>query len=338
MHQRRVQPGRALRAERGDQPGLRLAGDRRLGEDDDRGPCAGNAMLVLRPIGARKRRRVGTEKIGEPEPPHQRDRAPCAAPLPAAGRRGNRPGKAERRRDALQGARERDVFHERLPGKTARGIEGLARGEDRLVAGGDPGQARTPVHHETDEGEEPRRARDAHIEAAPAAAPPQGLAAPRSRRESGSAQSACRKRRTSPVAARAPAFICAARPRCEAITLSASGAASAARVVAAAAIDDDHLDTALAHGGQPRERRGDAGRFVQRGNDDGEALHPDIVNAGWRGATRSRRRSGSSRTRGTRPRASVRARVPGPPACRRAGRRTLAIACLTDVRSPCGPW
>lgn len=48
--------------------------------------------------------------------------------------------------EAAQAARDVDVFHQRLVGESADGVEGIAAHEDRLVAGRDAGEARAQVH------------------------------------------------------------------------------------------------------------------------------------------------------------------------------------------------
>ena len=94
------------------------------------------------------------------------------------------------------------------------------------------------------------------------------------RRRSASAEtwvSACRNTRRSPPATRAPAFICAARPRSLSTTRSASAAATSQRRVAAATVGDDDLVARSAQRLQRGERRGKRGRLVQRRDDDRQA-------------------------------------------------------------------
>ena len=128
---------------------------------------------------------------------------------------------------ALEPPRDGDVLHQRQVGKAADRFERFTGDEDRLVAGGDAGQARAPIDHAGDDGE----AADGVRQCAGRSGPRRGGPTPHrsgGRRLSGSAVSACRKRSASPVPSAAPAFIGAPRPRGTVMTRSANGSASCA--------------------------------------------------------------------------------------------------------------
>ena len=167
---------------------------------------------------------------------------------------------------------------------------------------------------------------DPHVEAAPL---PGRVASPSSTRRSasgGSRVSACRNSSTSPLAAAAPAFICAPRPRGAAITRSASGARQLHGAVAAAAIDHDHLGAARAKRRQRGQRRRDAGRLVEHRDDDGElTASGHRVDASLRRLLSARRRSSSLGRRCSR--SNGRRRGSGCRRCRRRADRTDAPGC-----------
>src|SRR6516165_7747850 len=91
-------------------------------------------------ISLRELFRIGTEEIGEPQPPHQDHRAEHAMLFPAPTGGG----------DAFAQA-QRDVFHQRDWRKTTRRLECRATHEYRLVAGRNPGEPRADVHEPGDD-------------------------------------------------------------------------------------------------------------------------------------------------------------------------------------------
>ena len=132
---------------------------------------------------------------------------------------------AGRRAAPLHRLAECDVLHQRDLRETA---ERVAAHEDRLVAGGDAGQARAQVHAKGDHRQQRRAALDASRRIVPTdcsanALKNQLLGVRRQARIGMQEQQAHRPSRRA-----APAFICRARPRGAAITRSASGAASLA--------------------------------------------------------------------------------------------------------------
>ena len=80
---------------------------------------------------------------------------------------------ADRRSQALEPLRQGDVLHQRLVREAAHCGEGFAADEDRLVPGGDAGQAGAQVHQQRHDLQHPGPSRDQDIEASPEP-PPQG--------------------------------------------------------------------------------------------------------------------------------------------------------------------
>ena len=97
------------------------------------------------------------------------------------------------RRDALQRGAERDVFHQRDGGKPPTAANASRAHEDRLVAGGDPGQPRAHVHQRRrprrSSGCRPSMRTSKRPQAQPLPASPSSTAR---RRAAGSRVSACR--------------------------------------------------------------------------------------------------------------------------------------------------
>ena len=71
---------------------------------------------------------------------------------------------------AFEPPRDGDVLHQRQVGKAADRFERFTGDEDRLVAGGDAGQARAPIDHAGDNDEQRMASGNAQVEAAPGAA------------------------------------------------------------------------------------------------------------------------------------------------------------------------
>ena len=216
-------------------------------------------------IASRQRGRIGAEEIGEPQPPHQQDGAEHAVlvPAPARGRRRAR-ARQSGRPMRFSRLRQRDVLHQRDVGKAAGRVERLARDEHRLVAGGDAGDARTPVHHAGDEpaaagcGPSICTSKRPHCRGRVA----QARRAPAASASGGSRVSACRNSSTSPRGRGGAGFICArAAARRRDAPGRRSGRARCTVRVAAAAVDHDHLDAARAERRQRVERAGDACRL-----------------------------------------------------------------------------
>ena len=174
-----------------------------------------------------ERRGLGAEAIGKPQPPHQQDGAERAVPSQRRPEVVTRAARHSGRPTRLRRLRQRDVLHQRRVGKAAGRGERLARHEHRLVAGGDAGRAAS-----ASSSCRPRRGSSGLRPAIRTSKRPHcrpdraGLTSISMSASGGSAVSACRNSSTSPAAAAAPAFICAARPRGAAITRSASGRAS----------------------------------------------------------------------------------------------------------------
>src|SRR5262249_38787225 len=98
--------------------------------------------------------RISTKKVRKPQAPHQKYCAERPMVLPAPRGRGDTRANAKRSADALESDRECNVFHQCDGRETADGIERRACDEKGLIAGRDPGQARTQIHHESDETEQ----------------------------------------------------------------------------------------------------------------------------------------------------------------------------------------
>src|SRR5258705_895582 len=120
-------------------------------------------------IAACEAARIGAQRVGEAQAPHEEDGAQRPVLFPAAPRGHHALGEAERRRDALQHLGEGDVLHERDLGEAAGALEYRAANEHRLVPGGDAAHARACVHEERHGNEERIGSRDRHVEASPRA-------------------------------------------------------------------------------------------------------------------------------------------------------------------------
>src|SRR5262245_50401963 len=98
--------------------------------------------------------RIGAKEIGEPQPPHQDHCVdyPILFPAPTGG--DDALAQAQRPAHALEALAERDVFHQRDCGKPARGLEGRATHEHRLIAGRNPGEPRADVHEPGDDAQQ----------------------------------------------------------------------------------------------------------------------------------------------------------------------------------------
>src|SRR5262249_5058419 len=90
--------------------------------------------------------RIGTEEIGEPQPPHQDHCLEHAILFPAPTGGGGASAKARRPAPALEALEERDVSHRGDCGKAPRRLERRAPHEYRLIAGRNPGEPRADVH------------------------------------------------------------------------------------------------------------------------------------------------------------------------------------------------
>src|SRR5215471_16264884 len=90
--------------------------------------------------------RIGTEEIGEPQPPHQDHCLEHAILFPAPTGGGDAFAQAQRPTHALEALAERNVFHQRDCGKATRRLECRAPHEYRLIAGRNPGEPRAHVH------------------------------------------------------------------------------------------------------------------------------------------------------------------------------------------------
>src|SRR5262245_16516084 len=135
------------------------------------GPSAGISRVLAKPgsgalastaiatgsfiaVSLRELFRIGTEEIGEPQPPHQDHCVdhPILFPAPTGG--DDAFAQAQRPAHALEALAERDVFHQRDRGKTARRLERGAPHEHRLVAGRNPGEPRADVHEPGDDAQQ----------------------------------------------------------------------------------------------------------------------------------------------------------------------------------------
>src|SRR5712692_6404245 len=130
--------------------------------------ATGSVIAVL----PRQLLRIGAEEVGEPQAPHQHHGPQHAMLLPAPPGGDDALGEAQRPAHALEALAERDVLHQRDLVKAAGRLERLALHENRLVAGGDPGQPRADVHEKADDQQERMPALDLDVEAAPGAAGP----------------------------------------------------------------------------------------------------------------------------------------------------------------------
>jgi hypothetical protein len=226
-------------------------------------------------IPLREAGRVRAEEIGEPQAPHQHDRAQHAAPLPAAARCGHARVQAQRPRHALEPARKRDVLHQGDVGISADRIEGFARDEHRLIAGHDAGEARADVHRGGDKRQQRMKAFDPHIEAAPGApAPckavehaPVGIGRQARIGMEKQQDIAARHGRAGIHLRGAPTRGCddAIRPRLR----KRHGA------VGAAAVGHDDLGASRAQRRKGLQRRDDACRLVEHRNNDGKRGHQE---------------------------------------------------------------
>ena len=164
--------------------------------------------------------------IVEAQPPHQQDRPPEPVVVPSPAGCDDDARKTERRRNRLQGLRQRDVLHERKIGITAYAAEGGVD-KDGLVAGGDARQPRAKIHQGGDERQQNVATGDLHIETGPRRV--RSVQALRARAPTPVRQNGVGVQEQENVArrSRAPAFIWAARARCATIARSASGPVSA---------------------------------------------------------------------------------------------------------------
>ena len=171
------------------------------------------------------------------------------------------------RRDALHRLAERDVLHERDAGKTGKRF---AAHEDRLVAGGDAAEARTPVHEEADHRQQLRPAGDADVETPPEAAPERR----RNQRIGIRRQARIGVQEQQPPA-RGGGGTCVHLARAAARRLQyaiGEPGSKLAGTVLTAAVHDDDLVPPRAQRRQRMQRLRDGRRLVQRRNDDGD-LH-----------------------------------------------------------------
>src|SRR5262249_12343762 len=90
--------------------------------------------------------RIGTEEIGEPQPPHQDHCAQHAILLPAPTGGGAAVVQAQRPAHALEAIARRDVVQQREGREPARRLERRATREYGLVAGRYPGEPGADVH------------------------------------------------------------------------------------------------------------------------------------------------------------------------------------------------
>src|SRR5712691_10692536 len=116
---------------------LTLPGSGALAKTMTRQPSL-SAFAVI--VAGKTRGRRAEEKF-KPQPPHQEHGAQHPAPLPSPSRRDDFLGDAQRPRDALERARQRNVLHQIEGRKTPGPLERAAADEDRLVAGRDAGRA-----------------------------------------------------------------------------------------------------------------------------------------------------------------------------------------------------
>jgi hypothetical protein len=87
--------------------------------------------------------------------------------LPAPSRSADRSAHAQRPGASPQSRRHLDVFHQRNLRKASELVEENTRDEDRLIAGRNAGEARAPVHHRGDHPQQRACAGDADIEPSP---------------------------------------------------------------------------------------------------------------------------------------------------------------------------
>ena len=259
-----VKRGSAGGAERGNEARLHLAGDRRLGEDQD-----GGVQPLVDPAQALRR---CAEEVAEPQPPHQYDRPHYAARLPAPPRRDAR----SRRQSGGETRFSRLLSATSSISASAGNPPTLANESRATKIAWSP--VAIPVSRErrfisqATSREQRAAALDPHVEAPPARA---GCGEPVQHRAIGACrktgvgvqeeQDVARRRVGAGVhlgraAARRGEDAIGERPR------------RVRRAVAAAAVDDDDLVARGAKRLQRRERRADAGGFVERGDDHRE-LH-----------------------------------------------------------------
>jgi hypothetical protein len=208
---------------------------------------------------------IGAQPVPQAQLPHEENGAGDAARLPAPGRGRDPRAQAGWRGNALHRLAEGHVLHQRDRRETR---EIRAAHEDRLVAGGDAGEARAPVHAEPDQ-RKPRIARiDGHVEAAPGAR--------RQRRE----HLAIRLRRQERVCMQKQQGIPRRDGRAGVHLLRAAAQrrdhpvavppCKLRRAIRAAAVRHDHLVAARAQGRQRAQAAFDAGGLVQGRNDDAQ--------------------------------------------------------------------
>src|SRR2546430_16031547 len=75
--------------------------------------------------------------------------------------------RSQRPRQALERARQRDVFHELERREAPGALERLAPDEDSLIAGGDSGRARAQIHEKRDHGQAEAGPFYTHVEPPP---------------------------------------------------------------------------------------------------------------------------------------------------------------------------
>src|SRR5215467_5207330 len=134
-------------------PSAPSAGMRRVLAKPGSGALASTAIATgsFIAVSLRELFRIGTEEIGEPQPPHQDHRAEHAMLFPATTGGGDAFAQTQRPAHALEALAERDVFHQRDWRKTTRRLECRATHEYRLVAGRNPGEPRADVHEPGDD-------------------------------------------------------------------------------------------------------------------------------------------------------------------------------------------
>jgi hypothetical protein len=180
-----------------------------------------------------------------------------AVPFPAPAGGGSARRQARRPAQIAQRRRQRDVLHQRDVAVAADGIEGGPRDEQRLVAGGDAGQAGAEVHGRGDQRQPARTSLDAHVEAPPNA-PRRARRNPVQRRADqavgllGQARVGVQEQQASPRRDRGAGVHLARAPARRRQHAGRRAARPAPPCVAAAAVDDDHFGAAPP---QRRQRR-----------------------------------------------------------------------------------
>ena len=111
-------------------------------------------LFVFRIIKLGQSARIYFEKIGQSQKPHEKDGANESLLLPATAGGQNGLMETEGSAKSFQNLTQSNIFHEVDLRKTADLLKEIPLYKDSLIASGDPGKLRPPVHQKLDDAEQ----------------------------------------------------------------------------------------------------------------------------------------------------------------------------------------